>query len=40
MLFRRHKILGLQFQEGENQLQVKTSSGTGRVTITYREGAL
>ena len=35
-----HKILGLQFQEGENQLQVKTSSGTGRVTITYREGAL
>lgn len=35
-----HKILGIQFQEGENELRVKANSGTGQVTVTYREGAL
>lgn len=35
-----HKILGIELQEGENQLQAKTTSGTGTLTVTYQEGAL
>lgn len=35
-----HKILGIELQDGENQLQAKVNSGTGRITITYQEGAL
>jgi phage-related protein len=35
-----HRVLGIQLQEGENELQAKVSSGTGRITVTYREGAL
>lgn len=35
-----HKILDLELQEGENELDAKTTSGTGSITITYQEGAL
>lgn len=35
-----HKILDIQFQEGDNELRAKVTSGTGSITITYQEGAL
>lgn len=35
-----HKVLGIQLQEGENELQAKTDGGTGTLTVTYQEGAL
>lgn len=35
-----HRILGIELQEGGNELQAKVNSGTGRLTITYQEGAL
>lgn len=35
-----HKLLAIELQEGENELQAKVASGTGRITVTYQEGAL
>lgn len=35
-----HKILDIQFTEGDNELRAKVTSGTGSITITYQEGAL
>lgn len=32
--------LDIELQEGDNVLQAKTASGTGKITITYQEGAL
>lgn len=32
--------LDIELQEGDNILQVKTTGGTGTITITYQEGAL
>lgn len=35
-----HKILNIELVEGENKLEAKVASGTGSITVTYREGAL
>ena len=35
-----HELLDIMLQEGDNTLRAKVSSGTGRITITYRQGAL
>lgn len=35
-----HKVLGIELQEGENDLQARVTSGTGSITVTYQEGAL
>lgn len=35
-----HKILDIELQEGKNQLEAKTTSGTGSITVTYQEGSL
>lgn len=35
-----HKLLGIRLTAASQTLQAKTSSGTGTITIKYREGAL
>lgn len=35
-----HKVLDIEFTEGENVLEAKTVSGTGTITLKYQEGAL
>lgn len=35
-----HRLLDIKLSPGNNTLKVKTSSGSGSVTITYREGSL
>lgn len=35
-----HKLLGIRLVEGVNTLEVKTESGTGTISFTFREGAL
>lgn len=35
-----HRLLDIMLVEGVNSLQAKTVSGTGAITVTYREGAL
>lgn len=35
-----HRLLDIMLVEGVNSLQAKTVSGTGTITVTYREGAL
>lgn len=35
-----HRILDIALQAGENQIEAFSSSGTGRLTVTYQEGAL
>lgn len=35
-----HKVLDVELQPGENILEAKATSGTGSITVTYREGAL
>lgn len=35
-----HKLLDIELKEGTNPIGVKVTSGTGELSITYREGAL
>ena len=35
-----HRILDIEFAEGENPLEAKTVSGTGTLKVTYQEGSL
>lgn len=35
-----HKILDIELIEGINDLQAKTTTGTGTITVTYQEGSL
>lgn len=35
-----HRVLDIELQEGVNRLEVKVTSGTGSITLTYQEGAL
>lgn len=35
-----HRLLDIMLVEGVNTLQAKTVSGTGTITVTYREGSL
>lgn len=35
-----HKVLDVELKQGENTLEARVTSGTGRITVTYREGAL
>lgn len=35
-----HKVLDIMLLEGVNQLQAKTTTGTGTITVEYQEGAL
>lgn len=35
-----HKVLDITLDEGSNSLQVKTTTGTGTITIKYQKGAL
>lgn len=35
-----HRLLDIMLVEGVNTLEAKTVSGTGKITVTYREGAL
>lgn len=35
-----HKVLDVELQQGENALEARVTSGTGSITVTYREGAL
>ena len=35
-----HRIADIELQPGANLLDAKVNSGTGKITVTYREGAL
>lgn len=35
-----HRVVDLELQPGDNLLEAKVASGTGAITVAYREGAL
>lgn len=35
-----HRVVDIELQPGANLLEARTTSGTGEITVTYREGAL